>query len=101
MCKLTDTSKVLWLADYFVFFFFQKKTSLYYMMAPKKARKNPRKIEINTDTPLKFEWGNTTADIQKGVGDGNKEEKNRIQRAKKVRMRWKLKGKQVYVVLAI
>ena len=38
---------------------------LIYMIAPKKARKNVRKIEAPTDTPTEFELGDTAADIQK------------------------------------
>ena len=34
-------------------------------MGPKMGRKNVRKIEIPTDTPTEFEFGDTVADIQR------------------------------------
>ena len=34
-------------------------------MGPKKGRRNVRKIEAPTDTPTKFELGDTAADIQR------------------------------------
>ena len=35
------------------------------MVAPKKARMNIRKIEIPTDTPTDFEFGDAAADNQR------------------------------------
>ena len=34
-------------------------------MGPKKGRRNVRKIEVPTDTPAEFEFGETAADIQR------------------------------------
>ena len=34
-------------------------------MGPKKAKKNVKKIGVQTDTPTEFELGNTAADIQR------------------------------------
>ena len=38
------------------------------MMALKKARKNTRKMEVPTDSPIEFELGDTVADIQRTMG---------------------------------
>ena len=43
-------------------------------MAPKKAKKNPRKIEAPIDAAIEFELGVSAADIQRRREDREKRE---------------------------
>ena len=82
-------------------------------MSPKNTKKNNGKIKVPTDTPTESELGNTAADIQtrwkgsrgrerrggrKGTGPRWRRHykiKNRGQKEMRVRLSWRLQGKQV------
>ena len=54
-------------------------------MGPKKGRMNVRKIAVSTDTPTKFELGDTAADIQRSREEREQREKGDRQRNNRVR----------------